>query len=182
MDEKAIFEKLERDYLECGEHCKRVADLVEAFCAFLSIEPATAEEITTAAKFHDIGKLGIPAEICCKPGALTENEWHIMQQHAQLSYAFLKGYGFSNSVCECVLHHHERWDGKGYCGHECGYKIPFGSRVIALCDSYDAMTSQRCYHAPLAEGDALRDIADNAGKMYDPELTERFLAFMGKVF
>lgn len=180
MDKKIIFEKMEKDYRECGEHCKRVANLVAAYCDFLCIDRVEAEEITTAATFHDIGKLGIPAEICRKPSSLTDQEWYIMQQHAQLSYAFLKGYGFSNSVCEIALHHHERWDGKGYAGHKCGYKIPFGSRVIALCDSYDAMTSQRCYHAPLSKEDALRDIADNAGKMYDPELTEQFLTFMGK--
>lgn len=177
--EETLFNEMEQSYLECGEHCRRVADLALAFCHFLNIDKETAGDIHTAALFHDIGKLSIPDAICEKPSSLSPEEWALMEQHVCFSAAYLKGRGFSETVCDMALHHHERWDGHGYTQYLKGEEIPYGSRIIAICDSFDAMTSPRCYHVPISEEDAIVEIRRNAGEMYDPELVDKFLEFMG---
>lgn len=164
-------------YAECGEHCQRVADLVDDFCRYLNLDDNARNTIYTAALFHDIGKLSVPETICKKPSSLTSAEWKYMKAHVVFSADFLKHLGYSKEICDIVRHHHERWDGKGYSDGERDNEIPFGSRIIAICDSYDAMRSSRCYHDPLTEERAMDEIKKNAGKMYDPALVEKFLKF-----
>lgn len=175
--DKNVFDMMRKAYAECGEHCQRVADMADAFCKYMKLDDETREAIRTAAMFHDIGKLSVPETICKKPSRLTHEEWLYMKAHVVFSADFLQHLGYSDKICEIVLHHHERWDGKGYSDAERSQEIPFGSRVIAICDSYDAMRSARCYREPVTEKQALQEIKDNAGKMYDPELVKRFLGF-----
>lgn len=175
--DKNVFDIMRKAYAECGEHCQRVADMADAFCKYMKLDDETRETIRTAAMFHDIGKLSVPETICKKPSSLTHEEWLYMKAHVVFSADFLQHLGYSDKICEIVLHHHERWDGKGYSDAERSQEIPFGSRVIAICDSYDAMRSVRCYRKPVTEEQALQEIKDNAGKMYDPELVKMFLGF-----
>ena len=175
-DENAIA-LMRESYAECGEHCQRVANLVKDFCCYLNLDDNTRATIHTAALFHDIGKLSVPETICKKPSSLTHEEWKYMKAHVVFSADFLKHLGYSKEICNIVRHHHERWDGKGYSDGKHDNEIPFGSRVIAICDSYDAMRSSRCYQNPLTEKETLEEIRNNAGKMYDPALVKKFLKF-----
>ena len=141
--------------------------------------------ITTASSLHDIGKIRIPEEILNKPGRLTVEEFKIMKTHSELGADIIKDMDFPqdhplvHTAWEICRWHHERWDGHGYAYQLKGKEIPYGSRIIAICDSFDAMTSPRCYHNPISEEDALVEIRCNSGKMYDPELVDKFLEFMG---
>ena len=178
MDSQKIFEMLQIAYAECGEHCFRVAQLAEEFCGFLQLDTEMIATIKQAALFHDVGKLSIPECILDKPTKLSDTEWETMKKHVIFSAEFLGGAGFSDEICDIVRHHHERWDGHGYVDGLSGTNIPYGARIIALCDSFDAMHNARCYRKePFTTESCLEEIARNAGIMYDPELTDAFLAF-----
>ena len=151
-----------------ADHSLRVSNMVEKICGYLGLGESETETIHIAAHVHDIGKIGIPDKVLTKPGALNDEEKMQIQQHPIIGAKILKKSNVLLEIAEIVLHHHERWDGKGY--PEClqGTQIPFGSRIIAVCDSIDAMLTDRHYRQAMTFKACKDEIKRNKGVMYDP--------------
>ena len=153
-----------------GGHSQRVSDMTLEVCKLLKLNQNDTEKIHIAAHLHDIGKIGIPDSILLKQGKLDDSEWQIMKNHPEIGANILKKSAYLTELAEIVLFHHERFDGKGYPLGKSGNDIPLGARIIAICDSIDAMTSNRCYRKSLSFEDCYNQIKINLGKMYDPEI------------
>lgn len=163
-----------------GGHSRRVADLTRQTLSQLKIYGLESEIIETAARLHDIGKIGIPDAILQKPGRLTPQETEVMQTHSQKGAELLSKYkNFSRGV-SMIMHHHERWDGKGYPSGLSGYAIPFGARVIAVADSYDAMTSERPYRSALESRQAIQILLEGRGRQWDASVVNAFVDMMSE--
>ncbi len=156
-----------RDPYTAG-HSQRVSDLALMICNEMGITGEDQNAIHVAAHLHDIGKIGIPDSVLNKPEKLTDEEWEIMKQHPQIGANILSKSKMLSGLTEIVMHHHERYDGKGYPAGLKGAEIPVGARIIAVCDSIDAMTSNRRYRHALSFDTCYEEIEKNLGKMYDP--------------
>ncbi len=142
----------------------------------LGLTDTALEEIETAGLLHDIGKIGIPQSILCKQAKLTDEEFEIMKDHTCRGEKMIRNVKKLHAVASWLKSHHERWDGRGYpCGLK-GTEIPLFARVIALADTYDAMTSTRPYRKALPHEVAIQEIKRCAGMQFDPELAEIFVA------
>ncbi|SDD60366.1 HD-GYP domain-containing protein [Sporomusa acidovorans] len=162
-----------------GEHCKNVARLMAGFAEYAEF---SAEDITLAyivGIVHDVGKVSMPNHILNKPGRLTEAEFAIIKQHPDIGASLLAEVDGLEKVAEIVRFHHERFDGRGYGKGLAGHSIPFFSRMLSVCDTFDAMTSARCYRrTPLTVSQALAEIASCAGTQLDPSICECFIDFI----
>lgn len=125
---------------------------------------------------HDIGKIYIRESILSKAGSLTESEWNEMKQHTVIGADLLKGIPFLVGAIPVIRSHHERWDGLGYPDGLRGEAIPMGARIVAVVDCFDAMTTDRIYHAASSPEEALDEIVRGAGNRYDPAVVEVFLS------
>ena len=127
---------------------------------------------------HDIGKIGIPLEILNKPGKLSAEEWDILRSHVRKGYDIARSNNELRDIAEEILHHHERWDGKGYPDGLSRESIPVLSRVIAVVDAYDAMTNNRSYRSAMSPARALEELKRCAGTQFDPFIVAEFLQMM----
>ncbi len=162
------------------EHCDRVISLsllLGGDCGLNSEELLT---LKVAACFHDVGKIGIPDHILLKPGPLDDGEWSAMRTHSAIGERILRGWnlGEAERAAVAVRHHHEHFDGNGYPDGLAGSEIPQLSRIIAIADSYDAMTLRRAYHPARERNDVLQLMEDGSGTQFDPELLSRFLGLI----
>ncbi len=139
---------------------------------------STAQYAFVAALLHDIGKVYIPTAILNKKSKLTEEEFRIIRFHPLIGAELLNEMNYSYDIVESVLHHHERWDGKGYPFGLKGQEIPFYSRVLSVADAFDAMISNRPYKKAIPHNLALAELKANAGTQFDPYIIE---SFVGKV-
>lgn len=151
-----------------ADHSLRVSYMVEFICKLIGLKDKDAEEIHLAAHLHDIGKIGIPDAILNKEGKLTEEEWCLMKEHPRIGAQILIKSTRLQYIREIVLHHHERYDGTGYPDGIKGSEIPVGARIIAICDSIDAMTTSRSYRKAFNLVHCYEEIECNLGTMYDP--------------
>jgi response regulator RpfG family c-di-GMP phosphodiesterase len=133
-----------------------------------------------AAEMHDVGKIGVPDAILLKPAALTEEEWTFMRRHPALGYRILAQVPYLRPAARIVLAHHERWDGGGYPRRLKAEDIPLGARIFALCDSYDAIISDRPYRKGQSPDAAFAEILRCAGEQFDPKVVEAFEALFPK--
>jgi HD-GYP domain-containing protein (c-di-GMP phosphodiesterase class II) len=161
-----------------GGHSKRVTDLVKKILERLSITGPEADLIEIAARLHDIGKIAVPDEILEKAGKLTPEEWQLMQAHSKKGADLLSHYSDFSRGARAILHHHESWDGTGYPGHLKGYDIPFGSRIIAVVDSFDAMTSDRPYRRAMSISQASAILREGRNQQWDPEIVNVLLEIL----
>ena len=143
----------------------------------MAVDPVMASQPETTYGFwlHDIGKVGVPEHILCKPGALDAAEWAVMREHPTIGAHIVEPIRFLTGAVEIVRSHHERWDGTGYpmkLRHE---QIPLAARVFAIADSFDAMTNDRPYRAALPVERAIDEIALGACTQFDPDIVEIFL-------
>ena len=152
-------------------HSKSVSDMVEIFCRLLGLN----RMMHIVAHLHDIGKIGIGDAILNKEGKLDEQEWKMMKTHPQIDANILDKSHLLAPFSKIVLHHHERFDDKGYSYGLKGKEIPLGSRIIALCDSIDAMSSKRNYRDIQSFDFCYHEIEKNLGKMYDPQIGQAVL-------
>ncbi len=155
-------------------HTKRVTRYAMSFYEHLFGLDNGYYDIEFAAKLHDIGKVCIPEQILLKPGKLDEEEVFLIQQHPVISANLITKIDPGSRIAPFIRCHHERYDGMGYPDGLCGEEIPFGARMIALADSYDAMRSDRPYRKGLTIDESIKEIAENAGTQFDPRLAEEF--------
>lgn len=159
-----------------GGHSRRVAELVRRTLIQLEIYGPEATLIETAARLHDIGKIGIPDDILKKPGKLSPEETAVMQTHSEQGAKLISKYRDFGRGALILRHHHESWNGHGYPSHLKGYEIPFGSRVIAVADSFDAMNSDRPYRKALSAELSIQILVEGRGKQWDPDVVDAFTA------
>ena len=141
-----------------------------------AVDPALAsdDEFTFGCLLHDVGKIGVPERILMKPGPLTADEWEVMRRHPQTGARVVRPLGLGQMVGDVVLYHHERWDGRGYPDKLAGEDIPRLARIVAIADTFDAMTSDRPYRKGLPAEAAFDEVRKQAGKQFDPQLAEAF--------
>jgi HD-GYP domain-containing protein (c-di-GMP phosphodiesterase class II) len=159
-------------------HSQAVVDLACALGERLGLEVPALFELELAALFHDVGKVELPAAILRKPGPLDDDELYLMRHHAVWGAELLAGVAGMEAVATIVRFHHERWDGSGYPDGIEGEHIPVASRIVAICDAYHAMTSDRSYRAALPRGAALAELHAHAGQQFDPAIVETFVALL----
>ena len=162
------------------DHTRRVQNETVRLARALGVEDeGEIQAITAAALLHDVGKLAIPEHILNKPGRLTPAEFEIMKRHAPIGADILSVIGLPYAVAPIVRHHHEGWDGTGYPDGLIGDRIPLGSRILAVVDCFDALTSDRPYRPRMEDRDALQIVNDRRGTMYDPRVVDVFFALHG---
>lgn len=142
----------------------------------IGLNDTALEELETAGLLHDIGKISIPQKILCKNDKLTDEEYAIMKDHTSRGAKMIQNVKKLQSVAVWLKAHHERWDGRGYPSGLKGTDIPLFARIIAIADTYDAMTSTRPYRRALPHEVAIAEIKKCAGVQFDPELAEIFVA------
>ena len=163
-----------RDTQTAG-HSQRVAAYSTRIAGDLKVTEHELKTIAMGAWLHDIGKLATPDAILLKPGALTQEEWRIMQRHVEIGYDLIKRIPFLAEAAEIIWAHHERWDGSGYSRGLKADAIPLGARIFAVADTVDAMTSDRPYRPALSFEQAWEEIRRGSGSRYDPEVAGMFL-------
>ncbi|MBW6411810.1 HD-GYP domain-containing protein [Clostridium weizhouense] len=160
-----------RDFYTSG-HSTRVSDMTYKLCKALKLESQEVDMFHIAAHLHDIGKIGVSDNILNKNGKLNSEEWKAMKEHCQIGYNILSKANSLKEISHIVLHHHERWDGTGYPLGLKAEEIPMGARVIAVCDSIDAMKSDRPYRKLISDEECFNEILKNKGIMYDPKVVD----------
>ena len=163
-----------RDPYTAG-HSERVSDMAFTVCRLLGLTEQDTEKIHIAAHLPDIGKIGVPDAILNKEGKLTEEEFSYIKKHPGIGADILKKSHELGELSDIVLMHHERYDGRGYPLGKKGADIPVGARIIAICDSIDAITSNRCYRKAHDFVYCYQEIEKNLGKMYDPVIGQYVL-------
>jgi diguanylate cyclase (GGDEF)-like protein len=167
----------ERD-LELDQHTGAVAELAGLTAAAAGLQPGEVNLARFAAELHDVGKLAIPESILQKPGPLDPAEWALVRQHTLIGQRIIAAAPGLDAVAATVRSSHERWDGGGYPDGLEGEAIPVCSRIISICDAYEAMTADRPYRARLSREQAIGELRRNAGTQFDPHLVEVFVALL----
>lgn len=156
-----------RDPYTAG-HQRRVAELCAALASELGLSAEDVRGLCVAAYVHDLGKIAIPAEILSKPGRLTRAEYELVKEHPQIGYDIMKNIVFPWPVQDMLLQHHERLDGSGYPAGLVGEEILLGSRILAVADTFEAMSSHRPYRPGLGPQAALDEITRHSGSLFEP--------------
>lgn len=164
-----------KDRYTCG-HSERVAHLARQLALAIGFDDARAERVHIAGIVHDVGKIGVPEAVLVKAGRLTDEEFGLIKLHPETGYNILKDIPLFHDVLPGVLHHHERWDGRGYPAKVAGEDIPLIARIIGIADTFDAMSSTRAYRPALPRDHTLAEIAKCAGTQFDPMLAAKFVS------
>src|SRR3954469_20349745 len=151
-----------------GRHSADVGALARRVGERIGMPQAQLRVLECAARLHDVGKLGVPDTILQKPGPLDEREWAVMRRHPEWGAEMVARVPGLEETARLVGAHHERWDGHGYPTGLRGEAIPLPSRVISVCDAFEAMVSRRPYRAPLTVDMAMRELLGAAGSQFDP--------------
>lgn len=159
-------------------HCERVAEMCLQLGQRISISDYENSVIRIVSPIHDLGKIGIADEILLKPGSLTNEEYEMMKGHSAMGEEIMKRFEILAEEATIIRHHHERFDGRGYPDRLASTSIPLCSRIIAVCDAYDAMTSNRPYRKALSRAEASKEIKNGLGKQFDPEAAEAFISIL----
>jgi len=192
IDNKSLYELLKRNYFETVSalssaleakdkytrgHSERVMYFAIGIGEELGLSKDALRNLRYAAVLHDIGKIGISESIITKPGRLSDHEWEVIQSHPQIGADILASIDFLKSAREFVRFHHERFDGTGYYSKQ-KEDYPFEATIIALADSYDALTSDRPYRKAILPEVAIKELKKSVGKRYDAKVFDAFVAFL----
>lgn len=161
-------------------HSQRVADYTKMLATELGENDSTIEKYYNIALLHDIGKIGVPDSILQKPGKLTDEEFSVMKSHAQRGYEILKDIKLQEDLAEGAHYHHERYDGKGYPDGLVGENIPWVARIIAVADTFDAMSSTRPYRKKMELSYIEEEIQRCSGTQFDPKVVDAFMRLYKK--
>lgn len=165
---------------EIYQHSLNVATIAASFAGYLNLSEKEIFLIKTAGLLHDIGKTKIDIKILNKPGKLIEEEWEIVKKHPELGVKILTPYPWAQSFLSLINYHHERWDGNGY--YEVPRdEIPFGARILALVDAYEAMSSARSYQKAKNLEQSLKELERCSGSQFEPFLVEKFMQLSHKI-
>jgi len=190
IDNAKLYEELEQTYLatiralistiEARDpytkgHTERVAEYSVCIAEAMNLPQNEIQDVRFGAALHDIGKLGVERSVLNKPGELDASEWEVIRNHPLAGAKILKGIKFLERALDIVLHHHERFDGTGYPDGLRGAECSLGARIVAVADSFDAMTCDRPYRRALGVREALAQVEKMAGKQFDPQVVEVFL-------
>ena len=156
-------------------HSDRVAYLSAEIARVLGYSDEEVERVRIAGIVHDVGKIGVPEHVLCKPGRLTDDEFELIKKHPEIGFHILEDIPGLEDILPGVLHHHERYDGKGYPHGLAGDEIPLLARIIGVADTFDAMSSNRAYRAKMARDVVLAEVERCAGTQFDPRVAEAFL-------
>ena len=173
---QTLSEKNERE----KRHSVEVAKWAKEIGVSMGLSVQKVKEIELAGLLHDIGKIAIKEDILNKPGKLTEEEYDEIKRHPESGYHILKSVDEYSSLAQCVLEHHERFDGKGYPKGIKGSQISLIARIIAVADAFEAMIAQRPYRKSLTEEMAIEEIKKNSNTQFDPEVVTAFLKIFDK--
>jgi HD-GYP domain-containing protein (c-di-GMP phosphodiesterase class II) len=171
---------VEADDAYTGHHSRDVVDLTLAVVAELGLSSRERRDAEFAALLHDVGKVRVPNEIINKPGPLTPEERKIVEQHTvEGEQMLLRVGGLLGEVGRIVRACHERWDGEGYPDGISGAQIPLIARIVACCDAYNAMTSDRSYRRALTREDAIAELRTGSGSQFDPRVVDALISTLG---
>ncbi|MFO8111588.1 MAG: diguanylate cyclase, partial [Desulfosalsimonadaceae bacterium] len=163
-----------RDFITQG-HSERLRELAALLARAMNLGEDIISDLLLLAKFHDLGKVGIPDRILFKPGPLSEEEMTEMQKHCEIGYRIARSVPDLAPISEWIQWHHERWDGQGYPQGLKSEEIPLPCRILAIVDAYDAMISDRPYRKAMPRADAVEELRRCAGTQFDPNLVEKFI-------
>jgi excisionase family DNA binding protein/putative nucleotidyltransferase with HDIG domain len=172
---KVIIKALDsRDAIASG-HSQRVADYSKTIADKLGLAFAEKRNLELAALLHDVGKIGISEYILGKPGRLTDQELFMVKKHPEIGGQILENVEFLKSTIPPILHHHERYDGKGYPGGLAGDDIPLSAKIISVSETYDYLTSDLSYRNAISKEQACEELKNSSGNQLDPEIVYTFL-------
>ncbi len=197
-EEVALRKKIERDFLKLvemlsyvletkdaytGDHSNNVKRISLLIAEELKLSDLDRQALFIAGNLHDIGKVGIRDSILNKPGKLTDEEYEIIKSHPVTGAKILSSIESFDGIRDIVNHHHERWDGKGYPDGLKGEEIPFLARLVAIADTFDAMTTTRSYRKALSADYAKQELFKYKGTQFDPQLADLVIAMIesGKI-
>ena len=163
------------------KHSENVMHYAVGIAKTMKIAPGQLEVIRRAAMIHDIGKIGVPDSILSKPGRLTPRERHIIEQHPLIAVRILDKMSFLEQEIAIVRGHHEKWNGQGYPDGLSNTSIPFGARILAVADAFDALASNRSYHDSRSLAEAIDILVDSSGYDFDPEPVKAMVSWIQKV-
>ena len=166
-----MFEKSQ----ETEEHADRMVQLSKLVGKAMGLTERQLNELELLSTLHDIGKMGVSAEILSKPGKLSDREWVEIRKHPEIGFRIAQATSELIPIAEYILYHHERWDGKGYPEGLIGDKIPLLSRIVAIVDAFDAMTNDRAYRSAMTKNEAIEEIRRNSGTQFDPDISKVFI-------
>ncbi len=169
----------ERDY-ETEEHMRRMKNFSRKMGQKLNLEENDLDELNLLATLHDIGKIALADHIIMKPGKLNPAEWEKIKKHPEIGYRIASQSPELSPIADSILSHHERWDGTGYPRGLMGNEIPLTSRIIAVLDSFDAMTNNRPYRKAISRQKAINEIKKCSGTQFDPRIVSAFLKVIEK--
>ncbi|MEM1329212.1 MAG: HD-GYP domain-containing protein [Planctomycetota bacterium] len=156
-------------------HSERVALLAKQLAIAAGLDEHTVERVHLCGLLHDIGKIGVPEAVLCKPGRLTEEEFEQIKRHPDIGAEMLAGLVAMSDLVPGVRHHHEKWNGRGYPDGLAGEDIPLFGRILALADTFDAMSSNRSYRNARPREEVLAEVERCAGTQFDPSLAPLFI-------
>lgn len=168
---------------DTGSHIHRISQFSGLLAKEMKLEETTQEMLKKASPMHDLGKIGIPDSILLKPGKLTPEEWEVMKSHSQIGANLLSNSSSKllNYAEEIALTHHEKWNGLGYPRGLKGEEIPLSGRIVAVCDVFDALTSERPYKKAWTTDRALEVIRADSGTHFDPGIVDAFFAVLPQI-
>ncbi len=172
-----LFEKS----FETEEHGERLGLFCREIGLAMGLPPHALDEFEVLAMLHDVGKIAIDDRILQKPSALTPEEWAVMKKHPEAGFRIAQTVPELSGISDCILAHHERWDGKGYPKGLVGKDIPLLARILTVADAYDAMTQDRPYRKALSRSKAKDELKKNAGTQFDPQIVLVFLEYLEQV-
>ena len=193
IENAALYEDIERSYFSTVQalakaievkdpythgHSERVTEYALMIAREMELDEREKQKLKYAATLHDIGKIGIAGRVLNKPGALTEEEYSHVKTHPLLGDSIIEPVEFLQGPRPIILHHHERYDGKGYPGGLKGTDIPLCARILSVADAFEAMRSDRPYRLALPLEEAKEELRRNAGTQFDPEVVEIFLSIL----
>ena len=161
-----------------GGHSNRVAEYNRGTAVTLGLSYSDTNNSVMAGLLHDIGKIGVPDHVLLKQGKLTDEEFELIKKHPEFGWMALKSVREFEEVSLMLLHHHERIDGGGYPGKLKGAQIPLGAKIIAVGDSYDALTTNRPYRTARSQGEALEELVRCRGTQFEPEVLDAFVKWI----